>query len=250
MLVLPAIDLRDGRVVRLRQGRADDETVYDDDPAAAARRWATAGAQWLHVVDLDGAFTGHRGNLEAIRAIIGAADVPCEVGGGIRDVGAASKLLTLGAERVIFGTAALADPNLVARAIERFGPEHVIVGVDARDGRVATHGWTETTDMAAGELALRAKALGATRIVYTDIRRDGMSAGPNVEATVALARACGLRLIASGGVRSIGDIERLARHEPDGIEGVIVGRALYDGSLRLEDAIAAAEGPARKEATS
>lgn len=240
MIVIPAIDLRDGRVVRLRQGRADDQTVYADDPAAIARRWAGCGAEWIHLVDLDGAFAGRPANLEAIRAVIGAVDVPCEVGGGLRDVGSAAKLLSLGVARVIFGTVAVTSPEVVRRAIERFGSDRIVVGIDARNGKVAVSGWTETSEMPAVELANHMKLLGVKRVIYTDIHRDGMFTGPNVEAAVELARKSGLRVIASGGVGSVADVARLAAHEPEGIEGVIIGKALYDGTVKLEEAVRAA----------
>ena len=240
MVVLPAIDMRGGRVVRLRQGRAEDETVYGDDPAAMARKWAEEGAEWIHLVDLDGAFDGDAGNMGAVRDITASTDVPCEIGGGVRSVADATRLLSLGIARVIFGTVAITDPNVVAAAVGRHGPERVVVGIDARDGRVAVRGWTETSDVSAVELANRMAGVGVERVVYTDISRDGMHTGPNVEATAELASATGLHVIASGGVSCAADVSRVARHEPDGIEGIIVGKALYDGRITLADAIGAA----------
>jgi len=240
MIVIPAIDLRNGRVVRLRQGRADEQTVYPDDPTSVARRWAELGAEWIHLVDLDGAFAGKPANLKAIRAVVRAVDVPCEAGGGIRKIGNAAKLLSLGVSRVIFGTVAVTDPETVKRAVERFGPDRVVVGLDVRDGMIAVWGWTETSKLSAVDLATKMKAYGVSRVIYTDIRRDGMFTGPNVEATVQLAQETGLRVIASGGVSSVGDVERLAVHEHDGIEGVVIGKTLYDGTLMLEEAIRAA----------
>lgn len=240
MIIIPAIDLRDGKVVRLLQGKAEDQTVYSDDPASTAIRWEHAGAQWLHLVDLDGAFDGAAGNLSAVRSILGAISIPCELGGGVRSIDQAAKLLSLGIERVVFGTVAITDPDIVARAVERFGPEHIVVGIDARDGKVAVRGWTETSGIDALELARNMRTIGVTRIVYTDISRDGMQTGPNIEATVRLARETGVSVIASGGVSSADDIRQLARHSSDGIEGVITGKALYDGRMTLEEAIEAA----------
>jgi phosphoribosylformimino-5-aminoimidazole carboxamide ribotide isomerase len=241
MLVIPAIDLRGGRVVRLVQGRADEQTTYGDDPAAQARAWVEQGAEFLHVVDLDGAFSGAGENGEAIREIVKAVDIPCEVGGGIRDAGAAGKLLSLGVDRVIFGTVAVKEPEVVARAVERFGPAHVVVGLDARDGNVSVEGWTEASDRSAVDLARQMKSLGVERIVYTDISRDGMSTGPNVAATAELATATGMKVIASGGVGALEHIRELTAHEAEGIEAVIVGKALYDGRLRLGDVLDAAK---------
>jgi len=191
-------------------------------------------------VDLDGAFAGQPANLDAIRSIVAAVDISCEVGGGIRDVGSAAKLFSLGVSRVIFGTIAVAEPEVVRRAVERFGPGRIVVGLDARDGLVAVRGWTETSEVSALDLADRMKGFGVARIIYTDIRRDGMFTGPNVEATVELARKSRLAVIASGGVSTVADVERLAAHEADGIEGVIIGKALYDGTIRLEEALHAA----------
>ena len=240
MLVLPAIDLRGGNVVRLVQGKADQQTTYGSDPGAQARAWAEQGARFLHVVDLDGAFAGAGANLEAIRDIVRAVDIPCEVGGGIRDLGAAAKLLSMGVHRVIFGTAAIRNPEVVEKAVERFGAEHVVLGLDARDGKVSIEGWTETSGTESVPLARDMKRRGVERVVYTDISRDGMSTGPNVAATAHLARETGLKVIASGGVGEIKHINSLVDNESAGIEAVIVGKALYDGRLRLEDVLAAA----------
>ena len=244
MLILPAIDLRKGNVVRLLQGRAEDETIYGNDPAAQAGIWQAKGAGFIHLVDLDGAFEGEGANIEAIRSIVGAVDIPCEVGGGVRDLGAAARLLSMGVNRVIFGTVAVRDPDLVGRAVERFGAERIVVGIDARDGMVAVSGWTEVSEITAIDLALSMKERGVKRIVYTDISRDGMSTGPNIEATVELARKSGLSIIASGGVGSVDHIRALTVHEKDGIEGVIVGKALYDGRVTLEEILDIAAGRA------
>ncbi|MEW5762147.1 MAG: 1-(5-phosphoribosyl)-5-[(5-phosphoribosylamino)methylideneamino]imidazole-4-carboxamide isomerase [Bacillota bacterium] len=238
--MIPAIDLRGGRCVRLLQGRRDAETVYGNDPVAVARAWEAAGASWLHVVDLDGAFAGRLENREIIRAIAAAVAVPVQVGGGIRDEATAEDLLGLGVARVIVGTAAATDPDLLARLVGRFG-ERVVVGIDCRDGMVAVRGW----EAAAGEtgiaLGRRVGAMGVTRVVYTDIARDGTLRGPNVEATAGFCAATGLRVIASGGVGSLDDIRALKRLTPLGLEGVIVGKALYEGAFTLQEALAAGE---------
>lgn len=255
MIVFPAIDLRRGRCVRLRQGRAEDETVYGDDPAAVARAWVAQGAQWLHVVNLDGAFgdgtvrARRPVNLERlveIRAAVPAT--PVQFGGGLRSLDDVDTALGLGATRVILGTVAVQDPSLVADALRRFGPERVVVGIDARGGRVATHGWQQTSDVTAAALGQAMHDRGVTTVVYTDIARDGMLTGLNVQATADLARASGLWVIASGGVASLEDLihlraaqARLARDGSGGrIEGAIIGQALYTGAVSLADAIEAA----------
>lgn len=237
MLIIPAIDLRGGRCVRLLQGRRDQETVYSDDPAEMARRWQDEGAQYLHLVDLDGAFEGESRNLTAVRRILEVLDVPAELGGGIRDVGAVSRLLALGLDRVILGTVAVSNPEVVAQAIDRFGGERIVVGIDARDGRVAVKGWEEVSEMPAVELALRMKGVGVERVVYTDVSRDGMMTGPNADATKRLAMESGLKVIASGGVSCVEDIRRVAMLEPFGVEGIIVGKALYEGTVDLREAL-------------
>ena len=244
MILFPAIDLRQGRCVRLRQGRAEDETVYDEDPAAVARRWVQQGAEWLHVVNLDGAF-GQRGegdelplNLQRLAEIRAAAPAtPIQFGGGLRALPDLERALSLGATRVVLGTAAVFQPDLVAEALRHFGPERVVVGIDARNGRVATHGWQQVTDTTAVALAQAMARQGIVRVVYTDIGRDGMLTGVNVEATADLARATGLAVIASGGVASLGDLVRLRAHAADGIEGAIIGQALYRGALSLPKAL-------------
>lgn len=242
MIVLPAIDLRRGRCVRLRQGRAEDETVYGDDPAAVARRWVEQGAEWLHVVNLDGAFgeSGRGGqrpvNLQRLAEIHAAAPgTPIQFGGGIRSLADVETALSLGATRAILGTVAVQNPDLVARAIQRFGAEQIVIGIDARDGQVATHGWLATSDTTAVALGQAMRAAGVIRAVYTDIARDGMLTGVNVESTAALARDTGLRVIASGGVASLEDLVRLGA--TGNIEGVIIGQALYTEAVSLPDAI-------------
>lgn len=244
MILFPAIDLRQGRCVRLRQGRAEDETVYDEDPAAVARRWVQQGAEWLHVVNLDGAF-GQRGkgderplNLQRLAEIRAAAPAtPIQFGGGLRALPDLKRALSLGASRVVLGTAAVFQPDLVAEALRHFGPERVVVGIDARDGRVATHGWQQATDTTAVALAQAMARQGIVRLVYTDIGRDGMLTGVNVEATADLARATGLAVIASGGVASLDDLARLRARAADGIEGAIIGQALYRGAVSLPEAL-------------
>ena len=237
MILFPAIDLRQGRCVRLRQGRMEDETVFSQDPADMARRWQARGARWLHLVNLDSAFSQGSENLSVVRAIAEAVDISIQLGGGMRDVEAAGDGLALGASRIILGTVAIAAPQVVADAVERFGPRRVVVGIDAREGRVATHGWTEISEVDAIDLAKEMADLGVERVVYTDISRDGMMTGPNVEATLQLARRTHLKVIASGGVATLDDLRLLRPLEDDGVEGVIVGRALYEGAFSLEEAL-------------
>ncbi len=237
MIIFPAIDLRQGRVVRLRQGRADAETVFADDPLQVAGQWEQQGAAWLHVVNLDGAFGQQSPNLAVVRDIVAAVGIPVQFGGGLRDLAAVAEALRLGVARVILGTVAVRQPEVVAEAVRRFGAERIVVGIDARDGRVAVHGWTEVSAVEAAELGRRMAGMGVRRAVYTDVSRDGMLTGVNVEATAALARATGLRVIASGGVASLDDIRRLKAVEPDGVEGVIIGQALYAGAVGLGEAI-------------
>lgn len=237
MLIFPAIDIRNGKCVRLVQGRRDRETVYGDDPASVARRWQAAGAQYLHIVDLDGAFSGNPLNEASVIAILNAVSIPVQLGGGIRTIGDIQRLLSLGVSRIIIGTAAIADPDMVLRAVERWGPEHVIVGIDARDGEAAVRGWEAGSAQSTEEVARRVRQAGITRIVYTDISRDGMMTGPNIEATRRLARDTGLRVIASGGVSGMDDLAAAAAAAPDGVEGIIVGKALYEGTVDLAEAI-------------
>lgn len=240
MLILPAIDLKGGRCVRLLRGDFGAETVYGDDPLAMGRRWVEAGARYLHVVDLDGAVSGAPANGEAIASLCAGLPIPVQVGGGIRTVERAGALLGVGADRVIFGTAALEQPDVVAEACRRF-PGRVAIGIDAREGRVAVKGWLETSDVTAVELARRFADIGAACIIYTDIERDGTQQGVNIAATRALAEGVGIPVIASGGVGSLADIEALLPCEPAGVVGCIVGRALYTGAVSLPEAIALAE---------
>jgi phosphoribosylformimino-5-aminoimidazole carboxamide ribotide isomerase len=242
VLILPAIDLRGGQCVRLQQGDYSQETVFGDDPAAMARRWVEQGATYLHVVDLDGARAGRPVNGDSIRRIVAAAGVPCQLGGGLRREADLTEALGWGVKRVILGTRALEDPAWCAAMCRAF-PGQVMLGIDARAGRVATDGWLNDSTTSALELARQCAAWPLAGIIYTDIARDGMMAGPNVEATAELARAVpGVAVVASGGVTTLDDIARLARA---GLAGCIIGRALYEGRLELPAAITAAkhDGP-------
>jgi phosphoribosylformimino-5-aminoimidazole carboxamide ribotide isomerase len=249
MIVFPAIDLRQGQVVRLRQGDPAAQTTYSSDPAEVARRWAGEGAEWLHVVNLDGAF-GETAelplNLRRLAEICAATGVPVQFGGGLRSLAAIRRVLEIGATRAVLGTAAVRNPALVTQALAEFGPERIVIGIDARDGLVAIQGWQETSALLAGDLARRMAGLGASWAVYTDIARDGMLEGVNVASTADLAQASGLQVIASGGVAGVGDVERLAAYQATGIAGVIIGQALYAGKIDLPAALAAARtrGPA------
>jgi phosphoribosylformimino-5-aminoimidazole carboxamide ribotide isomerase len=236
MILYPAIDLKGGNAVRLLRGDMAQATVFNTDPAAQAKSFAAQGCRWLHVVDLDGAFAGKSVNGEAVRAILEAVSVPVQLGGGIRDAAAIDAWLGAGIARIVLGTAALRDPDLVRRACKAH-PGRIAVGIDARGGKVAVQGWAETSDMSAGELAKALEDAGAAAIIYTDIDRDGALEGVNLDATLALARATRTPVIASGGVSSIADIEKLKAVAHLGIAGVICGRALYDGRLDLKQAL-------------
>lgn len=231
MIVIPAIDLRGGRCVRLVQGDYDRETVFDDDPVAVARRWQAAGATWLHVVDLDGARDGLPRQRDTIAAIVEALGIPVQVGGGIRSAGHAAALLESGVQRIIIGTAAVTDPELVRELLAEWGASRIVIGIDARDGMVATQGWLETSSVQAHDLIVQMAEMGVERVVYTDIERDGMLSSPNFEA-MAAATGLGVEIIASGGVSSVDDLRRLATIP--GVEAVIVGRALYTGDVVLQ----------------
>ena len=237
MIIIPAIDIRGGRCVRLLQGDFRRETVYGGDPVEVARRWAAKGAERIHVVDLDGSREGRPVNDAVIRRILSAVDVPIEVGGGIRESGTVDFYLGMGVRWVILGTAALKNRDFVVEACRRH-PGRVILGIDAREGKVAVEGWTEATGADALEVARQYEGLGLAALVYTDIGRDGMESGVNVPATERLARQVGIPVIASGGVAGIGDIDRLLAAACPGILGVITGKALYTGALDLEEAIA------------
>lgn len=246
MLIIPAIDLKGGRCVRLYQGDMDRATVYSDDPVATALRWQNEGAERLHVVDLDGAVSGVGVNTAVIEQICQALTIPVQVGGGIRTVEAATHLFSRGVSRIILGTVAYRQPEVVAAACQQF-PGRITIGIDARAGKVAIQGWTEATELDAITLAKRCADMGVSEIIYTDISRDGTEQGVNLDATAALARAVPLPIIASGGVASLTDIERLAPLESAGIAGVIVGKALYTGAVKLADAIRLAKSAKTKE---
>ena len=240
MILYPAIDLKDGACVRLLRGDMDKATVFNADPPSQARAFAAAGCEWIHVVDLDGAVEGHSVNGKAVKGIVAAARAKLQLGGGIRDDAGVEAWLAGGVTRVVLGTAALNDPELVRRSCKKF-PGRVAVGVDARRGRVAVKGWTETSEVTVDELAARFADAGVAALIYTDIERDGAMQGPNIEATAALAKKTRMKVIASGGVSSLGDIVALKKAAP-GLDGVICGRALYDGSVDLKAALAALKG--------
>jgi phosphoribosylformimino-5-aminoimidazole carboxamide ribotide isomerase len=239
LIVFPAIDLKGGAVVRLAEGDMDRATIYGDDPAAQAMLFAAAGAQHLHVVDLDGAFAGQSVNGDAVRAIVERFPGHVQLGGGIRNAGAVARWFDLGVSRVVIGTAALEQPDFV-RAMAKEYPGGIVVAVDARDGMVATKGWADVSTTSAVDLARRFEDAGVAAVLFTDVGRDGLLKGCNVEATVDLARSVDIPVIASGGVAGIADIHVLALHARDGIEGVITGRALYDGRLDLAAAMSVA----------
>lgn len=237
MLIIPAIDLRAGKCVRLVEGRLDRETIYSDNPMAVARIWEGNGARLLHVVDLDGAFAGSPKNLETISSIIEAISIPVQVGGGIRDIPTIERLLQMGVSRVILGTVAIRNPELVKEACDRFG-ERIVVGIDARDGKVAIEGWGLTAEKDALELVNEVSKVGIKRVIFTDISRDGTLKGPNLEAIKKLVTSAEVKVIASGGVSTIDDIKALNELKHLGVEGVIVGKALYAGTVDFEEALA------------
>jgi phosphoribosylformimino-5-aminoimidazole carboxamide ribotide isomerase len=236
MLIIPAIDLKDGQCVRLRQGLMDDSTVFSDDPVAVAKRWVDAGCRRLHLVDLNGAFAGEPVNGDVVTAIARAyPDLPVQIGGGIRSLETIEHYVRAGVAFVIIGTKAVKEPAFVAEACKAF-PGKVIVGLDAKDGRVATDGWAEVSDVMAGDLAKKFETYGVSAIVYTDIARDGMMQGVNVEATVAMAQASSIPVIASGGITNLDDIRALNAVASQGITGAITGRAIYEGTLDVAEA--------------
>ena len=237
MEVIPAIDLRDGRCVRLFQGDFNQETVFSDDPLAMALSWQEQGGHRLHVVDLDGAVQGKPVHLEVISAIVRSLDIPVQVGGGIRDLATAGAWLEAGVDRVVIGTAAVRDPDMVREVCRKHGSQRVVVSVDAKDGLVALQGWKETSAVTVLELANQMSQIGVVRLLYTDIARDGALTGPDLETNTKLAKETGLAVLASGGVASVEHIKELL---PTGVEGVIVGRALYTGAVNLSEAVAAA----------
>ena len=240
MIIYPAIDIRGGRCVRLTEGRFDAETVFADDPAEMALKWAGMGAEFLHLVDLDGALAGEGKNVPVIERILQSVNIPVQLGGGIRNLETIEKLLALGVTRLILGSAAVKNPQLVEEACKKY-PGHIAVGIDAKNGEVAIEGWGKGSGVAATELAKQMAAYGVETIIYTDISRDGMLSGVNVEVTAALARACGVPIIASGGVASIEDIRRVKAVEADGVQGCIIGKAIYTGAVDLKAALALAK---------
>lgn len=238
MEILPAIDLLGGKCVRLYQGDYEQSEVYHEDPVTVARQWQAQGASRLHLVDLDGAKEGEPVNLEAIAKIVESLNIPVQVGGGLRDRNRVKQLLDLGVSRVILGTIAVENPDLVGELCTEF-PGQIVVGIDARDGKVATRGWLENSTVEAGELAQRMEKLGAAAIIYTDIHRDGTMQGPNLEALRQLAGELTIPVIASGGVSQVQDLLNLLSLESLGVNGVIIGKALYTGDIQLEEAISA-----------
>ena len=237
MIVIPAIDLKEGKCVRLEQGLMDRDTVFNDHPGAQARIWESQGAELLHIVDLDGAFAGKPKNRAAIEEIVRALAIPTQLGGGIRDIPTIEAYLDMGIDRVIIGTAAQRNPELVEEACRLF-PGRIVVGIDAKNGMVAVQGWAEVTGVTAVDLARKFEGFGVSAIVYTDISRDGMMQGPNIEATKGLAESVSIPVIASGGVSSLQDIRNLMTVERSGVTGVITGKAIYTGALNLAEAIA------------
>lgn len=236
MIIIPAVDIKNGKCVRLVQGRMEDETVFSNDPAAMARQWADAGAELIHVVDLDGAFEKSPRNLDAVKNIIDTVDTPIQLGGGIRTERTVKTLLDMGVKRVIIGTEAINNPEWVMQISRRF-PGQVVIGIDARNGRVAIEGWTETTHTQAVDLAKRFEDCGVAAINFTDIYRDGMQTGPNIAETGRLAEAISIPVVASGGVATIDDIKNLLPLEKVGVTGVITGKALYSGTLDFRQAL-------------
>lgn len=242
MIILPAIDLKEGRCVRLEQGLMDKDTVYNDDPAAQALMWQEQGGEYLHIVDLDGAFAGVPKNKSAIKSIVEAIEIPSELGGGIRDLETIEAYLDLGITRVILGTVAKENPELVKEACRQF-PGQIVVGIDAKDGLVAIRGWADVTEKLATEMAKEMEGFGVEAIIYTDIACDGMMQGPNIEATKALAEAISIPVIASGGLSTLNDIRRLLEIESSGVTGVITGKAIYSGAIDLREAVALTKAP-------
>jgi len=242
--IIPAVDLLGGRAVRLRQGRKAERTTYYEDPAAPAAAFAETGARFLHVVDLDGAFEGGSKNLDQVRRICAAvgSSVTVELGGGLRSFEQVERAFDCGVSRVILGTVVLTQPEFLEQAIGRFGAGRIVVGIDARDGRTAIRGWEEETTVPAVELARSAEAAGALRLIYTDIAVDGMLAGPNLQALQDMASACGMKVIASGGISTVEHVRAVCELESSGVEAMIIGRALYEGTIDLAEALAAAAG--------
>ncbi|MFQ5455498.1 MAG: 1-(5-phosphoribosyl)-5-[(5-phosphoribosylamino)methylideneamino]imidazole-4-carboxamide isomerase [Nitrospirota bacterium] len=238
MIIIPAIDIKDGRCVRLKQGRMNNETIYYHNPLDAAMRWIDMGASILHIVDLDGAVSGLPKNIETIKAIVQGIDIPVEVGGGIRDMDTIERYLSLGVKRIVLGTSILRDDGLVREACNYF-PEKIIAGIDAKDGMAAVKGWMEVTEERAIDLVKRMEDLGVKAIIFTDIKRDGMLKGPNLDSISEMADAVDIPIIASGGISTLDDIKRLK--SINGVEGIIIGKAIYAGEIDLREAIKLAE---------
>ncbi|MDI6704292.1 MAG: 1-(5-phosphoribosyl)-5-[(5-phosphoribosylamino)methylideneamino]imidazole-4-carboxamide isomerase [bacterium] len=237
MLIIPAIDLMEGKVVRLSQGRFSEKVVYSDEPVRVAKKWKEKGVELLHVIDLDGARTGSPQNLDIVRGIISQVKIPIQLGGGIRDIEMIEDVLSTGVARVILGTKAITDPSFVKEACSRF-KEKILVGVDSKEGKIAIHGWTKTIDQDIFSVVSKLKELGVARIIFTDISRDGVLRGPDIETiTKILQRLVNIEVIYSGGISSLEDIKRLNPLEKHGLKGVIIGKALYTGSIDLEEAI-------------
>jgi len=236
MIIIPAVDIKNGKCVRLLQGRMDAETIYSDQPQAMAAKWARLGARLIHVVDLDGAFAKSPQNVSSIRNILGSVDVPIQVGGGIRNEKTVHMYLQMGIQRVIIGSEAINKPAFVKKVCKKY-PDRVVIGIDARNGKVAIDGWKETTRIEAVDLAKKFEDCGIAAINFTDIHRDGMQTGPNLEAIRRLAEAISIPVVASGGVSSIRDIKRLLPLEEVGVVGIIIGKALYSGGLDLKEAL-------------
>lgn len=234
MILLPAIDLKDGKCVRLKKGNFDEKTVYSDKPWEIAKEFENAGAQMIHLVDLDGALAGHSVNADVIKKITSSVNIPCELGGGIRNKDSIEAAVNLGISRVILGTIAVSDPEFVTKAVETFGPEKTVVGIDAKDGIVAIHGWDTVSNVTSVDLALDMKRRGVRTVIYTDISRDGMLSGPNVEQTLNLKNETGMTVIASGGVSCLDDLIRL---NDSGIDGSIIGKAIYENKIDLREAV-------------
>ncbi len=236
MLIIPAIDIKGGRCVRLFQGQMEQETVYSDDPVSVAKRWEAEGAEFLHLVDLDGAVNGVPKNKDIIGKIIKAIKIPVEVGGGIRNIETIKKYISTGVQKVVIGTTACENPEFVREACNNF-PGRIMVGIDAKNGNVAVRGWKDVTETPASELAKKFEGMGVSGIIYTDISRDGTLSGPNIEAIQSFAESIAISVIASGGVSNINDIKNITKLKKYGVTGVIVGKALYSGSVNLREAI-------------
>lgn len=242
MIIFPAIDIRGGKCVRLLKGDFNQETVFSDRPEIMAKKWEDEGGEYLHLVDLDGALAGKSQNLDTVEMILKTVDIPVELGGGIRTMENIETALDMGVSRVILGSVAVKNPQLVKDACKKYGSERIVVGIDAKDGIVAVDGWGVSGNVEAKELARKMAQGGVKHIIYTDISRDGTLTGVNVQATAEVARYSGVKVVASGGVSSIEDIKLLKQYEKDGIEGVIVGKSIYTGSLSLPEALKIAKG--------